>query len=34
LDRLVGRRIALGEINEAFERIGSDGVARTVITEF
>lgn len=34
LDRLVGRRIPLGEINEAFERIGSDGVARTVITEF
>lgn len=34
LDRLVGRRIGLGEINDAFERIGSDGVARTVITEF
>lgn len=34
LDRLVGRRIALGEVNDAFERIGSDGVARTVITEF
>lgn len=34
LDRLVGRTIALHEINDAFSRVGTDGVARTVITEF
>jgi len=34
LDLLVGRRIGLGEVNDAFSAVGTDGVARTVITSF
>jgi len=34
LDLLVGRRISLSEVNDAFAAVGNDGVARTVITSF
>ncbi|HWL01365.1 MAG TPA: hypothetical protein VNQ52_03225 [Microbacteriaceae bacterium] len=34
LDLLVGRRIALSDVNDAFATVGADAVERTVITSF